>query len=912
MKRFYKPAMVALMMAIGSFATAQVSFTNMNSLLQSTADFSVEDCAVDMNGDKLDDVVRVTYNGIYIDYQQEDGTFVGEYFPMTIQNPPTWSIAAADIDENGHTDLLFGNGSRVSFCYANDDGTAYTEDAHPEYIFSQRSTFSDIDNDGNLDAFVCHDVDQSHPYRNDGNGNLILDQSLIETLDVGGNYAAIWVDYDNDWDCDLYITKCRGGAAVGDPQRINLLYRNNGDGTFSEVGEEANMNDGDQSWTTVFEDFDNDGDFDAFTVNHSWANRFMENNGDGTFTDIIGTTGINANDLGAWNCDAADFDNNGFVDIFSEMGTELYLNNGDGTFSAQDLGFDSGGIADLNNDGFLDVQNGNNMWINDGNDNNWVKFNLEGIVSNKSAIGARIEIYGDWGIQIREVRSGESFSPMGTLTAHFGLGTATEIDEVVIKWPSGVITSLDNIDINSNNTLVEAECITDPNEITVNGILTICPGETVELVADAGSSYTWSTGADTQSIEVGESGNYSVVIWEDECASISNTVTVEVITEEVPSISLDGDDVVCEGTEVYLTASIGSGYEWSNGATDQTIVVTESGEYFVTIDGLCENVELTSEAIEITILDGADMPVAEDVTLPEPNVAMLSATGDNLLWYASEDATEPVGEGPSFTTEFVNDQVSYWVEANVIYGGGEEEGGKEDNSGGGGLPSTGAYSYFDAFEAFTINSVRVYVPEEAGAGVRTVQLFDGNGAMLQEATFDLTVGEQVIDLNFDVEIGNQYSLRCPENNLFRNSGGVNYPYAIGTVGSITDSFYGGSYYYYFYDWQVEKASVMCPSDRVEVIASVVSVNDVEALSSFNMFPNPTNGVLNVNMELKEVAPVNVQILDITGKQVFSAQWNTGARAVNNSIDLSELAAGVYQFSIEINGERMTEKLVIER
>ncbi|MCB0762725.1 MAG: VCBS repeat-containing protein, partial [Flavobacteriales bacterium] len=427
MKQFkHATLLIAIFVAMGSYA--QVSFTNNGAALGAITGFSYEDCAVDMNGDHLDDVVRVVSSGIYIDFQQPGGTFTQQFFPLNVQNPPTWSICAADIDENGYTDLLFGNGSRVSFVYANDDGTAYTEVPFDEYIFSQRSTFADIDNDGNIDAFVCHDVDQSHPYRN-VNGNMELDFDLIQTLDVGGNYAAIWCDYDNDWDQDLYITKCRGGAAVGDPQRINLLYQNNGDGTFSSVGPAANMDDGDQSWTTCFEDFDNDGDFDAFTVNHAWANRLMENNGDGTFTDIILGSGIDETDLGAWNCDAGDFDNNGFVDIFSEMGDEMYLNNGDGTFTGYSLSFNSGGIGDFNNDGFLDVINGSNLWINNGNDNNWLKVNCEGLISNKNGIGARIEIYGEWGIQIREIRSSESFSPGSSLGEHFGLGQATSIDQ---------------------------------------------------------------------------------------------------------------------------------------------------------------------------------------------------------------------------------------------------------------------------------------------------------------------------------------------------------------------------------------------------------------------------------------------------------------------------------------------------
>jgi len=188
---------------------SQVTFTNMSELLQPVSG-SYGNLASDMNGDNLDDIVRVTSEGIYIDYQQVDGTFLGAYFAMSIQNLPSWSICAADIDDNGYNDLCLGAGNAVSFVYASDDGSSYTEVAHPEYIFTQRTTFADIDNDGNLDAFANHDVDQCHPYRN-VNGELVLDFSLISTLDAGGNYAAIWVDYDNDWDQDLYITSAEEG-----------------------------------------------------------------------------------------------------------------------------------------------------------------------------------------------------------------------------------------------------------------------------------------------------------------------------------------------------------------------------------------------------------------------------------------------------------------------------------------------------------------------------------------------------------------------------------------------------------------------------------------------------------------------------------------------------------------------------
>jgi hypothetical protein len=458
---------------------AQVTFTNQSGLIGNYDDYS--EVAVDMNGDYLDDYVRVSENGIGIDYQLPDHTFNSIFITSPIQNIPDWSVAAGDIDGNGFNDLLLGNNSRVSFLFANEDGTAYTEVPKPDYIFSQRSTLADINNDGLLDAFVCHDVDLSHPYRNGGGQNMILDQTLIVTLDRPGNYAAIWVDYDNDGDADMYLTKCRGGALPGDENRDNAMYTNNGDGTFTENGLDIGMRDNAQSWSTVFEDFDNDGDFDAFIVNHDFQNRLMQNDGTGMFTDVIAGSGINPTDLGAWENQSGDFNNDGFVDIFSEMSKELYLNNGDMTFTGQDLNFDEGGIGDFNNDGFLDVVNDGNLYINDGNANNWVKVGLEGVESNKNGIGARVKIVGDWGTQMREVRSGQGFSHMNSLLAHFGIGTSTAIETLIIEWPSGTVDVIPNPDTNTTHIIVEGSF---PLSIADNAIenLKLYPNPTSELL----------------------------------------------------------------------------------------------------------------------------------------------------------------------------------------------------------------------------------------------------------------------------------------------------------------------------------------------------------------------------------------------------------------------------------------------
>ena len=458
---------------------AQPSFTNNNDLIGNYDGYT--SITVDMNGDYLDDFVRVSENGVGIDYQQADGTFESVFIAMIIQWVPDWSAAAADIDGNGYTDLLLGNGQRASFLFANEDGTAFTEVFEDLYIFSQRTNLVDIDNDGDLDAFVCHDVDGNHNYRNDGNQNMVLDFNLIETLNLAGNYASLWVDYDNDGDTDMHLTKCRQGSTPGDPERTNAMYRNNGDGTYTEVAAAINLDDNEQSWATVWQDFDNDGDFDAFCVNHSDANRFYENDGTGIFTDIIVSTGINPTDLGAWENHGADFDNDGYVDIFSEMARELYMNNGDMTFTGYDLPFDEGAVGDFNGDGYLDVGRAGDLWMNDGGTNNWVKFALVGVESNLHGIGARITINGDWGTQIREVRSGTGYSHMSTLIAHFGLGTSTEIESVLIEWPSGTVDLIENVDINSQHVFIEGENVLGTSDFALNGI-SLYPNPTSAMV----------------------------------------------------------------------------------------------------------------------------------------------------------------------------------------------------------------------------------------------------------------------------------------------------------------------------------------------------------------------------------------------------------------------------------------------
>ncbi len=391
---------------------------------------------VDMNGDFLDDIVSVTSTNIQIHQQNATGSFTPvNYTTTAAQFTPSWSLAVGDYNADGYNDLLYGGGSGVTFMESDVLGTGYTQVSGSQYVFSQRSNFVDINNDGHLDAFVCHDVDPNVYYLNDGTGTLTFNQGGLGDHPDGGNYGSIWVDYNNDRLPDLFIAKCRGGAGTA---KINELHKNNGDGTFTNVSVQANMADPIQTWSSAWNDFDNDGWMDVVVGASSSADgmhKFMRNNGDGSFSDITAGSGLESYLGMSTEYASYDFNNDGFADVFTP-GTILY-NNGNNTFTAHTIPMTAGAIGDLNNDGFLDVQNGNTTYFNNGNLNSWLTVSLQGTTSNLNGIGARVEIYGAWGKQIRDVRAGVGFRYMGTLNAHFGIGAATQIDSVRVLWPSG-------------------------------------------------------------------------------------------------------------------------------------------------------------------------------------------------------------------------------------------------------------------------------------------------------------------------------------------------------------------------------------------------------------------------------------------------------------------------------------------
>ena len=434
---------------------ARVNFT------RQTMDIGNYDLTVvDMNGDHLDDIVSVSSNNVNIHYQLSTGGFNEVDIATSNANYlPSWSMAAADFDRNGYTDLLYGSGSGVTFMKANNTGTGFTEISGPDYVFSQRSNFADINNDGHLDAFVCHDVEPNVYYINDGSGDLTFYQSgmtpgapfNLGDYPSGGDYGSIWIDYDNDRDLDMFIAKCGGEVA----RRTNQMLTNNGDGTYTENAASLGLNDPMQTWSSTWGDYDNDGDMDVFVGASSGAHKLMRNNGDGSFTDVTSGAGVSSPPNGHESV-SYDIDNDGYLDILCN-GTIMY-GKGDLTFEDADsnqIDYKNGSLGDLNNDGFIDAYYNGEIYWNLTTSNNWIKINTVGTATNINGIGARVEIYTDSGVQIRDVRSGEGFEYMSSLNTHFGIGSDTSVSHVIVYWPNSDCEMYLNPPINQAYTAVE-------------------------------------------------------------------------------------------------------------------------------------------------------------------------------------------------------------------------------------------------------------------------------------------------------------------------------------------------------------------------------------------------------------------------------------------------------------------------
>jgi len=264
----------------------------------------------------------------------------------------------ADYDNDGYDDVFLACAGPNRLYHNNGDGTfsqittgAIATDNEP----SRGATWGDYDNDGFIDVFVANENAANSLYHNNGNGTFTKITSQPLTTEVFASRAAAWADFDRDGFLDLFVAVLNGN---------NLLYKNNGNGTFTRITTGAIVNDGGVSYGCAWADYDLDGDSDLFVANY--GNNFLyRNDGDGSFTKItdgpVVTDGGNSFG-GSW----GDYDNDGYPDLFvanTEGANYLYHNDRNGKFSRimeYILGIQVGitkGVAwgDVNNDGWMDL-----------------------------------------------------------------------------------------------------------------------------------------------------------------------------------------------------------------------------------------------------------------------------------------------------------------------------------------------------------------------------------------------------------------------------------------------------------------------------------------------------------------------------------------------------------------------------
>ncbi len=295
--------------------------------------------------------------------------------------------AWGDYDNDGDLDIVAVGTYQPHALFRNNGDGTFTNTADEAGIADPRggwgSLFADYDNDGYSDLYITRGgwsgAAENTLYHNNGDGTFTDVTHTAGVADPQSSFCAAWADYDNDGYLDLYIAD----GVIGDGA-ANVLYRNNGDGTFTNTAETAGVADTGNSLGTAWGDYDKDGHIDLHVINYGQSNVLYRNNGDGTFTDVTPTTGMNLPVTDAFVTFFLDVDNDADLDIFiSNSGSfqafiagqitgsaphdgdrqVLYRNNGDGTFT--DVTRESGlyhaygamgaNFGDINSDGYLDI-----------------------------------------------------------------------------------------------------------------------------------------------------------------------------------------------------------------------------------------------------------------------------------------------------------------------------------------------------------------------------------------------------------------------------------------------------------------------------------------------------------------------------------------------------------------------------
>ncbi|QHI34790.1 hypothetical protein IMCC3317_01340 [Kordia antarctica] len=460
----------------------------------------------DFNSDGWDDITIATQSGdpLKIYKNNGNGTFSLETTLNPNNNSQQKQVIWVDIDNDGDKDLYVASDTGGSRLYRNDVTSlvdiSVASGLPTDAIHNYGASWGDYDNDGNLDVFLCNrdpnGLEPNYLYKNNGNGTF-TNVSAAAGIDTGSHlsFCSAFFDYNNDGWQDIYMANDKVSTT-------NILYKNNGDGTFTDVSVASGTDLAIDAMSVTIADYNNDTWFDIYVTNGTDGNYFLKNNGNGTFTNIASETGTMFNSV-AWGSVFLDAENDGDLDLYVSGSFDgsnpnfesaaFYTNNGNDTFSIEaSSGFvnDTGqsysnAIGDVDNDGFPEIVVSNSgggnifLWKNETTStNNWLKVGLEGITSNKQGIGATIELKSGGVSQYRYTVCGEGYLAQNSGTEFFGIAGNTVIDYVKVTWLGGAQDILYNVMPNQKINILEGSSPLSTEEFAANNEIQVYPNPT--------------------------------------------------------------------------------------------------------------------------------------------------------------------------------------------------------------------------------------------------------------------------------------------------------------------------------------------------------------------------------------------------------------------------------------------------
>ena len=477
-----------LFLCMPYFGVAQLSFqesaTQFNidvSYGASTFGGGVSFC--DFDGDGWDDVTYSSTDGSQLFFFKNNNGVLTQV-DLGINNLyRVKQVIWIDYDSDGDKDFFATSITGLNKLYQNDGNMNFTDITVSSGLFTDNkrsygASFGDIDNDGDLDVFISNRDDitenqYSYLYRNDNGTFVDITATAGISLENQLSFCSVFFDYNNDGYQDIYVSNDKS-------VNMNRLYKNNGNGTFTDVSVASGAGISIDAMSTTIGDYNNDGWFDIYVTNSPGGNHHLKNNGDGTFTDVASSIGTGFYSVG-WGAVFLDADNDADLDLYvssSETGlvpnrltSAFYENQGDDTYLIPNaIGFENdarksycNAIGDVDNDGFPDIivmndTENNFLWKNTTvNTNNWLKVKLQGTTSNRDGIGSKIELMAGGKVQYRYTLNGEGYLSQNSNTEFFGLKDATTIDYIKITWLSGIVDQLTNVAVNQTLNVVEGQ-----------------------------------------------------------------------------------------------------------------------------------------------------------------------------------------------------------------------------------------------------------------------------------------------------------------------------------------------------------------------------------------------------------------------------------------------------------------------